>query len=40
MLHSTAAAIAAAREMTAEQVVETTWNNAFDCFELGNWQPR
>lgn len=39
MLHSTAAAIAAAREMTAEQVIETAWNNAFNCFELGDWQP-
>lgn len=39
MLPYTAAALAKAQGVETERFIEVTWQNAYDCFELGDWRP-
>ena len=39
MLPYTTAALAECKEISPEKLIEATWNNAYECFELGNWAP-
>jgi len=39
MLPYTAEALARAHGVSAEELISSAWQNAFDCFELGDWRP-
>ena len=39
MLPHTAEALAKAHGVTVDELIKAAWQNAFGCFELGEWQP-